>query len=138
MRWQEGLIVACIIDTDVCIDFLRKREYAGALFHAWMAKGLLAVSAVTHLEICAGLRKGEEKSTAEFLDNLVTVPVDEAVAAVAGNLILHLKHGGLTMAPMDAIIAATALAVNVPVITNNIDDYPVSQIPGLIVVKGLG
>ena len=138
MRWEEGLIISCLLDTDVCIDYLRKREYAKNLFGKWMGKGLLSISAITHLEIHAGMRTGEESVTGDFLNNLVTIPVDELVACSAGNIIHHLKAKGLTMSPMDSIIAASALFTSVPLITNNIDDYPVSEISGLVVVKGIG
>jgi predicted nucleic acid-binding protein len=138
MRWEKGLIISCLVDTDVCIDYLREREYARKLFRRWMEKGLLSVSAITHLEIYAGMRKGEENATGEFLDNMVTIPVDEDIACSAGNIISHLKSKGLTMSPMDSIIAASALFVNVPLITNNISDYPIPAISGLIAVKGAG
>jgi predicted nucleic acid-binding protein len=137
MRWEEGLIVSCLVDTDVCIDFLREREYAKTLLGKWLAKGLLSVSAVTHLEIYAGMRKGEEKATGAFLDLMVTMPVDEMIARSAGDIIRHLKSRGITMSPSDSIIAASALIMNVPLITNNISDYPVSAISGLVVVKGI-
>jgi len=138
MRREEGLIVSCLVDTDVCIDFLREREYAGTLLRKWLAKGLLSISAVTHLEIYAGIRKGEESATGAFLDLMVTIPVDETIARSAGDIIRHLKSKGMTMSPSDSIIAASALFMNVPLITNNISDYPVSAIPGLVAVKGIG
>jgi predicted nucleic acid-binding protein len=138
MRWEEGLIVSCLVDTDVCIDFLREREYARTLFRKWLAKGVLSISAVTHLEIYAGIRKGEESSTGAFLDLMVTIPVDELIARSAGDIIRHLKSKGMTMSPSDSIIAASALFASVPLITNNISDYPVSAISGLVVVKGIG
>ena len=138
MRWQEGLIISCLVDTDVCIDYLRKRDYARTLFLKWMDKGLLSISAITHLEIYAGMRQGEESATAGFLNNMVTLPVDESVACSAGNIIRDLKAKGFIMSPMDSIIAASALFTNVPLITNNIDDYPVPEISGLVVVKGTG
>jgi predicted nucleic acid-binding protein len=138
MRWEEGLIVSCLLDSDVCIDYLRGREYTKVLFRTWMEKGLLTINAITHLEIYAGMRKDEESATADFLDNMVTVPVDESVASSAGNIIRRLKTKGLTMSPMDSIIAASALFANVPLVTNNVADYPVTQISGLIVVNGMG
>lgn len=138
MRWEEGLIVSCLVDTDVCIDFLREREYAGTLLRKWLGKGLISISAVTHLEIYAGMRKGEEKATGAFLDLMVTIPVDEMIARSAGNIIRHLKSRGITISPSDSIIAASALFTSIPLITNNVSDYPVSAIPGLVVVKGIG
>ncbi|MCX6004056.1 MAG: PIN domain-containing protein [Chloroflexi bacterium] len=137
MRWEEGLIVSCLVDTDVCIDFLREREYARPLLRKWLAKGLLSISVATHLEIYAGMRKGEESATGAFLDPMVTIPVDEKIARTAGDIIRHLKSKGLTMSPSDSVIAASALFTNVPLITNNISDYPASEISGLVVVKGI-
>jgi predicted nucleic acid-binding protein len=137
MRWGEGLIISCLVDSDVCIDYLRGREYTKVLFHKWMERGLLSISAITHLEIYAGMRKGEESATADFLDNMVTVPVDESVARASGNIIHHLKAKGLTISPMDSIIAASALFANVPLVTNNVTDYPAAHITGLLVVNGV-
>jgi predicted nucleic acid-binding protein len=136
MRWEDGLIVSCLVDTDVCIDFLRETKYAGTLLRKWLAKGLLSISAVTHLELYAGIRKGEESATGAFLDLMVTIPVDETIARSAGGIIRNLKSKGMTMSPSDAIIAASALFMNVPLITNNISDYPVYSISGLVVLKG--
>jgi len=138
MRWEEGLITSCLVDSDVCIDFLREREYARTLLRKWLAKGLLSISSITHLEIYAGIRKGEESATGAFLDLMVTLPVDEMIARSAGDIIRKLKSRGITISPSDSIIAASALFTNVPLITNNVSDYPVSAIPGLVVVKGVG
>ena len=138
MRWEKGLIISCLMDSDVCIDYLWGREYTAVLFSRWMEKGLLSISAITHLELYAGMRKGEESATADFLDNMVTVPVDESVANSAGHIISRLKAKGLTMSPMDSIIAASALFANVPLITNNVADYPATCISGLLVVNGMG
>jgi len=138
MRWEEDLIVSCLVDTDVCIDFLREREYARTLLRKWLAKGLLSISAITQLEIYAGIRKGEASATGAFLDLMVTMPVDEMIARSAGDIIRHLKSKDMTMSPSDSIIAASALFANVPLITNNVSDYPVSAISGLVVVKGIG
>ncbi|MDD5312814.1 MAG: PIN domain-containing protein [Dehalococcoidia bacterium] len=138
MRWEEGLIISCLVDSDICIDYLRGREYTKVLFRKWMERGLLSISAITHLEIYAGMRKGEESATADFLDNMVTVPVDESVAGSSGNIIRHLRAKGLTISPMDSIIAASALFANVPLVTNKVADYPVAHITGLPIVNGIG
>ena len=82
MRREEGLIVSCLVDTDVCIDFLREREYAGTTLRKWLANGLLSISAITHLELYAGIRKGEESATGAFLDLMVTIPGLVAVKGI--------------------------------------------------------
>jgi len=137
MRWEEGYTVSCLVDTDVCIDFLREREYTRVLLSNWLNKGLLSVSTITHLEIFAGMRKDEEKDTRAFLDSLITLPVDETIARSAGDIIGHLRAKGITISPLDSLIAATAVFLNVPLITNNISDYPAVDIPALVVIKGI-
>jgi len=43
--------ISCLLDTDIAIDFLRRRDYARKLLEKWAAEGLLAISTLTHLEI---------------------------------------------------------------------------------------
>jgi predicted nucleic acid-binding protein len=78
--------ISCLLDTDIVIDFLRKRDYARKLLENWAGEGLLAISALTHLEIYQGMKSGEEKGTNVFLDGLVSVAVDVPVARQAGRI----------------------------------------------------
>lgn len=125
--------ISCLIDTDIAIDFLRRRDYALKLLENWAEEGLLAVSALTHLEIYQGLKSGEEAATNAFLDGLVSVTVDVPVARRAGVILGRLRSRGKTIGIADAIIAATALQLEVPLLTNNTEHYP---FPDLKVVRG--
>src|SRR4030042_1608157 len=104
--------VACLLDTDIAIDFLRRRDYARILLEHWAEEGLLAVSALTHLEIYQGMKAGEEKATNAFLDGLISVAVDVPIARHAGKMLGELRLKGITVGIADAIIAATALPLN--------------------------
>jgi predicted nucleic acid-binding protein len=126
--------VSCIIDTDIAIDFLRQREYARELLLSWSTGGLLAISALTHLEIYQGMKAIEEKATNSFLDGLVSIDVDTSVARQAGILLRDLRSKGRTIGIADAIIGATALQIGVPLLTNNVEYYP---FPGLQVFNGI-
>ncbi len=126
--------ISCLVDTDIAIDFLRRREYAKKLFEHWAEGGLLAISTLTHLEIYQGIKSGEETATDAFLDGLVSVDVDIAIARRAGKMLGSLRLQGKTIGIADAIIAATALYLDVPLITNNIGHYP---FPDLLVIRGL-
>ncbi|MBI2916471.1 MAG: PIN domain-containing protein [Chloroflexi bacterium] len=68
------------------------------------------------------------------MEGLATVPVDAHVGRRAGLLLSDAKASGLTVGIADAIIAATALMLDVPLLTNNVRHY--LSIPGLDVVKG--
>jgi len=72
--------VSCLIDTDIAIDFLRRRDYAQKLLAQWAVEGLLAISTLTHLEIYQGMKAGEEKATNSFLEGVVSVVGDIPIA----------------------------------------------------------
>ncbi len=128
---REG--ISCLLDTDIVIDFLRRRDYARKLLEAWAGEGLLAISTLTQLEIYQGMKDGEEKETNVFLDGLVSVVVDVPIARQAGRIIGEFRLKGVTVGIGDAIIAATALQVSAPLITNNAAHYPFAD---LKVVRG--
>ena len=126
--------ISCLVDTDVAIDFLRRREYAQKLLENWAGEGLLAISTLTHLEICQGMKNGEEDATNVFLDGLISVVVDIPVARRAGTMMGELRSKGRTIGIADAIIAATALQLGAPLLTNNVEHYPFAE---LKVIRGL-
>lgn len=127
--------VSCLLDTDIAIDFLRHREYARELLEHWAGEGLLVISTLTHLEIYQGIKPGEEEATNTFLDGLMSVVVDVPIARRAGKQLGELRSRGVTVGMADAIIAATALQLGVPLLTNNVEHYPFSD---LKIIRGFG
>jgi len=126
--------IACLVDTDVAIDFLRRREYAKELLERWAEEGLLVISTLTHLEIYQGIKASEEEATNTFLDGLMSIAVDVPIARRAGTMLGELRSKGMTVGIADAIIAATALQFGAPLLTNNVEHYP---FPDLKVIRGL-
>ena len=126
--------VSCLVDTDIAIDFLRRRNYAQKQLEHWAEEGLLAISTLTHLEIYQGMKAGEERATNAFLDGLVSVAVDVPIARRAGTMLGELRSKGMAIGIADAIIAATALQINAPLLTNNVEHYPFLN---LKVIRGL-
>ena len=120
--------VACIVDTDIAIDFLRQRDYARKLLQGWVGEGLLAISTLTHLELYQGIKAGEDDATNAFLDGLVSVAVDIPIARRAGTMLGELRSRGVTVGIADAIIGATALQLNTPLLTNNVEHYPFADL----------
>ena len=126
--------ISCLVDTDVAIDFLRQRDYARELLEHWAGEGLLAISTLTHLEIYQGMKTSEEAASNAFLDGLISVVVDIPIARRAGTMLGELRSKGMTIGIADAIIAATALQFGAPLLTNNVEHYPFSD---LKVIRGL-
>jgi len=99
----------------------------------------LSVSVITIGELRAGVLAAADIATrdrrlATLLDalELDPVPVDRPVAEAWGRLRLVLRDAGLRMPVNDSWIAATAMALEVPVVTQD-DDY--AQVPGLSVIR---
>lgn len=99
----------------------------------------LAVSVITIGELRAGVLVASDGETrARRLDTLTEalrldpIPVDSAVAEAWARLRLRLRDAGLRMPLNDSWIAATAMALAVPVVTQD-DDYV--EIAGLSVVR---
>lgn len=126
--------ISCLIDTDIAIDYLRRRDYAQKLLDYWAGEGLLAISTLTHLEIYQGMKTSEEGATNAFLDGLISVVVDIPIARRAGSMLGELRSKGVTIGIADAIIAAMALHFGAPLLTNNLEHYP---FPNLKVIRGL-
>ena len=90
---------------------------------------LIHVSAITKVEVIGfhKLNENEKQQFVEFFDNIITLPITNNIITEAIRLRQqHRRSLG------DSIIAATALLHNLPVLTNNIDDF--SDIEGLQVI----
>ncbi len=99
----------------------------------------LAVSAITIGELRAGVLvatdttvRSRRLATLTAALALQPVPVDEAVAASWAELRVVLRDRGRRMPVNDSWIAATAMALEVPIVTQD-DDYP--EVPGLVVIR---
>ena len=98
----------------------------------------IAVSVVTIGELRAGVLAATDLATRDRRLATLTaalllepIPVDEEVTRAWARLRVDLLDRGLRMGVNDSWIAATALALGVPVITQD-DDYV--EVPGLAVI----
>jgi len=128
-------LIACVIDSDIAIDYLRLQDYAINLLDTWATKGRIGISSLTFFEVYQGIRPKEENNTSVFLNGLFSVSVSNETARHAGLMSKELSSSGITLGLADAIIAATALELGVPLITNNIKHF---SVPGLTIVHGKG
>ncbi len=83
---------------------------------------------VTLTEIYAGIRPKEFASTERFLDRLEQYGLDPQLARLAGLLKNEWAQKGRTLGVVDLIIAATALAHNLVLMTDNRKHFPMPQL----------
>ncbi len=112
-----------IIDTDILIDAALQINVAIDCPAQIEQQSVLAVGAITPMEIIVGCRnKVELRNTERFLQRFQIIKLNEAISDVTIKLIrqYRLSHGLLIP---DALIAATALVLNQPFISKNHRDY---------------
>ncbi|CAD5947952.1 Ribonuclease VapC10 [Planktothrix tepida] len=112
-----------LIDTDILIDVFRGIEPAINRLQDESHTALLSISVVTEMELMVGCRnKSEQQKLTVFLNNYVILKINESISDQAVELLrqYRLSHGLLIP---DALIAATAISFNIPLLTKNQSDY---------------
>jgi len=118
-----------LLDTSVIIDALNRKHGRWELLSALAEAGeMLACSVVTLTEIYAGVRPREVALTEHFLDALEHYEVDARLARYAGWLKNDWAKRGRTLGVVDVLIAATALAHGLVVMTDNRKDFPMPDL----------
>ena len=118
-----------LLDTSVIIDALNQKRGRWQLLGSLVEAGdTLACSVVTLTEIYAGVRPKEMALTQQFLDAMEHYQLDSRLARDAGLLKNELAKQGQTLGVVDLIIAATALAHNLVLMTDNRKDFPMEQL----------
>jgi tRNA(fMet)-specific endonuclease VapC len=118
-----------LLDTSVIIDVLNQKRGRWQLLASLVEAGdTLACSVLTVTEIYAGIRPKEMALTERFLDGLEQYELDSNLARYAGLLKNEWARKGRTLAIVDLIIAATTLAHNLVLMTDNRKDFPMPQL----------
>ncbi len=112
-----------LLDTNVLIRHLRRRERTSEFLLQWGQNGDLYISVITRSEILAGMRPDENVVTMELLNALDSLPVTEQIADRAGRIIYQLARCGIQLSFPDALIAATALEHQLTVVTTNVAHF---------------
>jgi predicted nucleic acid-binding protein len=112
-----------LLDSSVLIEHLRGNRAATATLVSVKRSGRL-ISAMSRVEIEGGMRSGEEAAIAALLDALTVVPVSNAIARRAGELLRTYRrsHSGIDL--VDYVIAATAQLYDAPLLTLNVRHFP--------------
>ena len=106
-----------IIDTNILIACLNAEANAADALSEWKREGRpLFISAISYAEVLsiASLSETEITAIKAFLQNFISVPIDTPIAERAADL--RRRH---RLEIPDAMIAATALILSVPLVTRD-------------------
>jgi len=113
-----------LIDTDVCIDFLKERDYAVKLFHEILNEDCY-ISILTHYELLKGTFSQKQQNIIQnFVKLLEIVNLDENIIRSGAEFYRKYRKKGITLSNIDCLIMATAKEKNLKVITRNVKHYP--------------
>lgn len=100
---------------------------------------LLFVSVITYAELRAGVlatsdatSRARRLSTLEAIPSEAIVPISASVAEVWASLRVSLRDAGKSMKVNDSWIAATAISLDVPIVTQDAD---FEGVPGLVTIR---
>lgn len=112
-----------IVDTDILIDTGRFVESAVDCLQQIEQNHTASISSVTKMELIVGCRNKNELNLLEkFLDRFQIIALDQQISDTAIDLLnqYRLSHGLLIA---DALIAATAIVFDLPLVSKNQRDY---------------
>jgi len=117
-----------LLDSNILIWHLRGRKDVVEVLTGLASEGSLACSAVSVLEVQAGVKRGEQERTDAFLDGLDVRNVDRQIASQAGHYIRKHREKGITLDFADAIIASTAVIGDLMLVTENAAHFPMPEV----------
>ncbi|CAK0766201.1 Ribonuclease VapC [Gammaproteobacteria bacterium] len=124
-----------LIDSDVLIDFSRQRPDTLDWFRLAEAETTVIISDITRMELFVGARDQKDLNAINrMLHRFKRLPVSETISTRAVDLVhqYRLSHGLLIP---DALIAASALTLDISLATRNHRDF--QFIDGLRLASGV-
>lgn len=118
-----------LVDTNVLVLAIRSRQGTWELPRDLVAGGAtLSCSVITLAEIYAGMRPHEKERTEQLLVELAAHPVTTEIARYAGLLKNERQARGQTLSLPDTLIAATAIAHKLVMVTDKRKDFPMPEL----------
>lgn len=128
-RWID---MKYLLDTNICIYLIKQRPELIARF-ARHPLSDVAVSSITVAELEYGIAKSRSAKNRRTLDRWLDLMQQPAFDSAAGNAYgrvrADLELKGTPIGPLDTLIAAHALSLDLTLVTNNVREF--QRIPAL-------
>jgi tRNA(fMet)-specific endonuclease VapC len=125
-----------LLDTNICIYIAKNRPDEVLKRFQQLGVGEVAMSVITHGELCFGAcksrrREEAQKALREMATMIPVLPLTSKVGERYGEIRSELEKSGRPIGNNDIWIAAHALALGVVLVTNNAREF--ARIPDLAV-----
>ena len=128
-----------LLDTNICITMIKQRPLRVMEKFRACDVGDIGISAITVSELWYGVAKSlnqaskaaNSKALRQFLLPLNVVNFDDRAAEAYGEIRAALEQAGEPIGGMDLLIAAQAVSLGIPLVTNNEREF--TRAPDLIV-----
>lgn len=125
-----------LLDTDILVYVLNARPHHQAVIDRFRRENPhdLAVSSITLAELRFGIEKSQRREASRraldrTLEALNVIPFDIGAAERYGIVRARLEEDGTPIGPLDTLIAAHALYLNLTLVTHNTREF--SRVQGL-------
>jgi tRNA(fMet)-specific endonuclease VapC len=120
--------VKYLLDTNVCIKYLTQRSASVVARIRSFGPSEIALCSVVKSELLYGAHKSARadenlEKLKRFFEPFVAFPFDDAAAGIAGDVRAGLDGLGTPIGPNDLLIAATALANGLTLVTHNLTEF---------------
>lgn len=123
-----------LLDSNICIELMNERNSGAAIKLASISPREIRLCSVVKAELYHGAYKSRREENLQlvrtFSASFESLPFDDSAAEIYGQLRFALEKKGTVIGPNDLLIAATALAHHVTLITHNTDEF--KRVPGLL------
>lgn len=126
-----------LLDTNICIYIIKQQPPAVLERFLEYQIGDIGISSITLSELRYGVAKSTHrernaKALDEFIIPLEVLPYDDAAAHAYGDIRAALEKAGASIGSMDMLIAAHAVSLGIPLVTNNTREF--LRVPSLNIV----
>jgi tRNA(fMet)-specific endonuclease VapC len=126
--------VKVLLDTNICIYIIKRHPSSVINKFASYSVGDIGISVMTLAEMEYGASKSSQpvrnrKALGQFVSPLEVAVFDRRATVFYGRIRTLLERKGRLIGSMDLLIAAHALSLGVPLVTNNVKEF--KRVPGL-------
>jgi tRNA(fMet)-specific endonuclease VapC len=127
-----------LLDTNICIYIIKKKPPEVLQKFSSYGLGEIGLSSITVAELQYGVQKSQavernEKTLEKFISPLEIAAFDFKASLIYGKIRAQLEAKGTPIGPLDTLIAAHAMSLNVTLVTNNTREF--LRIPDLKVIN---